>query len=84
MTCPLFDTSKDFAYHKHPKTNTMSDLGYPKHTALSKAAVSNPFKLFTSEAVHLMRQEAFSRVVKEHYTFSNVPGQKHIRGYVPK
>lgn len=80
----LFDPSKHLAYVEPAYIHTMEDLGFPASRGVSPVAVSEPFPLFTGEAVDIMRSEILSKEVQEKYTYSSDIAAKQIRGYAPK
>ena len=80
----------DFNPKKHidftPPANTlsMSDLKLPEGTGVSPFAVSDPFQLFTQEAVQRMRSEIFSKEVLENCKYSSNLAQCQLRGFAAK
>ena len=83
-------STDDFDPKKHidftPPTNilTMSDLKLPEGTGVSPFAVSDPFQLFTQEAVQRMRNEIFSKEVLKNCKYSSNLAQCQLRGYAAK
>ena len=76
-----FDPKKHLHF-KHPaKTYTMKDLSLPQGTGVSPFAVSEPFQLFTEEAVHRMRAEVLSKKVMENCQYSSNLAQCQLRGF---
>lgn len=61
----------------------MEELGYSNDSGVSPIAVSNPFKLFTEEAVQLMRDEVLSDEVQNGYSYTSDIAPKQLRGYAP-
>lgn len=65
-----FDATKhlNFQYPKH--VYTMDELGF-SGVGISSTAVSEPFPLFTEEAIEQMRAEVFSQVVLDECRISS-------------
>jgi hypothetical protein len=80
----LFDPSKHLAYVEPEYIHTMEDLGFPASRGVSPVAVSEPFPLFTEEAIDIMRSEILSQEVQEKYTYTSDIAAKQLRGYAPK
>lgn len=85
----VFDPERHLAFRKEDvektKRLTMTDLGIQSPTAISEIGVSNPFPLFTDEAVEIMRaevlrQEVFDKWSRVSYSCSSDLGCV-IRGY---
>lgn len=83
-------STDDFNPKKHldftPPANilTMNDLKLPEGTGVSPFAVSDPFQLFTEEAVQRMRAEIFSNEVLENCKYSSNLAQCQLRGFAAK
>ena len=83
-------STDDFDPRKHidftPPANilTMSDLKLPEGTGVSPFAVSDPFQLFTPEAVQRMRAEIFRKEVLKNCKYSSNLAQCQLRGYAAK
>ena len=67
-----------------PKVFTMKDLSLPEDTGISPVAVSEPFQLFTPEAIQQMRAEILSKPVWENYQYSSNLSQCQLRGFAPE
>jgi hypothetical protein len=78
--CP--ETHLSFA--QSPKTLTLSDLGLPDDVGISPVGVSDPFPLFTEEAIRIMRSELFTTEVWENCMHSTEFASCQIRGHSPK
>lgn len=76
-----FDPKRHMAFKIPSKTLTMEDLGYPDDTGVSPVACSEPFQLFTPEAIQAMRAEIFKPEVREKCTYSSNIGACQLRGY---
>lgn len=79
-----FNPKKHIDYEPPSKTWSMSDLKLPEGTGVSSFAVSEPFKLFTQEAVQRMRAEISQKEVWENHQFSSNLAQCQLRGYAAK
>ena len=79
-----FNASKHLAFKKPPKVWSMKDLGLPENTGISPVAVSEPFPLFTQEAVMRMRQEALSAEVLQNCKYSSKLAHCQLRGFANK
>jgi hypothetical protein len=80
----LFDPSKHLAYVEPDYIHTMEDIGFPASRGVSPVAVSEPFSLFTAEAIDIMRNEILAKEVQEKYTYTSDIAAKQLRGYAPK
>ena len=76
----VFDPKKHVAFTEMPKTISMSDIKL-KDSPISGVAVSEPFKLFNSQAVENMRQEIFKPEVMDNYKYSSNLAAAQLRGY---
>ena len=65
-----FDAKKHLQFIPPSKVYSMNDIKL-KNSPLSSFAVSEPFQLFTLEAVERMREEIFKPVVLENYKYSS-------------
>ncbi|OJD32357.1 ubiquitin-conjugating enzyme e2 [Diplodia corticola] len=79
-----FNPSKHLGYKEPEQIWSMEDIGYSKDRGVSPIAVSQPFQLFTEEAVHEMRREIFKPEVLEHCKYSSNIAACQLRGYAPK
>jgi hypothetical protein len=63
----------------------MKDLGFAEDVGVSPVAVSQPFQLFSKEAVQQMRNEILfnPKVIEECSHRSNIAASQ-VRGYVTK
>lgn len=76
-----FSPMKHLDFKSPVKTYTMKDLNLPEGTGVSPFAVSEPFSLFTPEAVHRMRAEVLSNEVMENCQYSSNLAQCQLRGF---
>jgi len=79
-----FNPKKHIDFIPPSKTYTMSDLNLPDDTGVSTFAVSEPFHLFTAEAIHRMRAEVLSKEVWESCQYSSNLAQCQLRGFAPQ
>jgi hypothetical protein len=80
----LFHPSKHLVYEEPKYIHTMEDIGYPATNGVSPIAVSEPFRLFSEEAVDNMRAEVLDEEVQAKYSYTSDIAPKQIRGYAPK
>jgi hypothetical protein len=80
----LFIPSKHLSYEEPKYVHTMEDIGYSATSGVSPIAVSEPFRLFSEEAVDVMRKEISSKEVMEGYSYTSDIAPKQLRGYAPK
>ncbi|KAL2411211.1 hypothetical protein ABEF91_000506 [Exophiala dermatitidis] len=79
----VFDPAKHLNF-KHPeRVWTMEEIGMAKK-GVSPIAVSEPFPLFTEEAVQQMRAEVLSKPVLENCKYSSNLAQSQLRGFAPE
>lgn len=79
-----FSPAKHLAFEQMPRVHTMKELGFSETIGVSPIAVSEPFRLFTEEAVMRMRQEVLSPEVFEHCQYSSNLAQCYLRGFANK
>jgi hypothetical protein len=79
-----FDPSKHLKYNPPSKTYTMKELGYSNSRGVSPIGVSEPFPLFSEEAIRQMRVEVLSDRVWTHYRYSSNLAQCQLRGFAPE
>ncbi|KAF2876508.1 hypothetical protein BDV95DRAFT_483811 [Massariosphaeria phaeospora] len=79
-----FDAQKHLAYTTPPQVIMMKDIGYAEDTGVSPVAVSQPFQLFSPEAIQQMRTEIFKPEVMSNCAYSSNIAACQIRGYAPK
>ncbi|KAI1369230.1 hypothetical protein F5Y08DRAFT_148161 [Xylaria arbuscula] len=80
----VFTPSKHLAFKEMPKVHTMKELGFSETIGVSPIAVSEPFQLFTDEAVMQMRREALSPDVFENCQYSSNLAHCYLRGFANK
>ncbi|KAF2474733.1 uncharacterized protein BDR25DRAFT_384101 [Lindgomyces ingoldianus] len=79
-----FDPKKHLAYTPPSQIVMMKDIGYPEDVGVSPVAVSQPFQLFSHEAIEHMRMEIFKPEVTEHCSYSSNIAACQLRGYASK
>lgn len=80
-----FDPAKHLAIEEPTWIKTMSDFGFDdEKDGISKVAVSSPFRLFTEEAIRLMRNDVLSAPVQENCVYSWDRAPYTVRGFAPK
>jgi hypothetical protein len=75
---PDFDPARHLVRAFPEKKMSMQELGF-EDKGVSPVAVSEPFQLFTPEAVDRMRDEIFC--VPDKYKFSSNIAKSQLRGY---
>lgn len=79
-----FNPKKHLAFKTPEEIIRMSDIGYPEDAGVSPIAVSQPFRLFSREAVEQMRAEVFNPTVMENCAFRSNLAACQVRGYCPQ
>ncbi|WQF77311.1 hypothetical protein CDEST_02325 [Colletotrichum destructivum] len=79
-----FNPDKHLAFVDDPKKLTLQDLSLPGDVGISPVACSEPFPLFTQEAIQNMRQEIFTTEVWENCLHSTQFAPCQLRGHCPK
>ena len=77
-----FDPSRHLNFKPPGKIITMSDIGFDEF-GISPNAVSEPFSLFTREAIQQMRAELFSDEVLRDCQFASTFNKNMVRGMGP-
>jgi hypothetical protein len=76
-----FNPSKHLEFSPPSKVYTMRELGYPDSRGVSPIGVSEPFPLFTEDAVKQMREEVLCDEVWAQYQYSSNLAKCQLRGY---
>ncbi|TGO28963.1 hypothetical protein BPAE_0020g00080 [Botrytis paeoniae] len=79
----LFKPETHLQYEEPSYIHTMEEIGYSATSGVSPIAVSEPFRLFSEEAVNVMREEIFDKEVQEKYSYTSDIAPKQLRGYAP-
>lgn len=75
-----FDPKKHLNFVPPEKVWTMKELGF-EDIGVSKNAVSQPFSLFTEEAIKQMRAEVLSKPVFDNCLYSSNLATSTLRGF---
>lgn len=76
-----FDPERHIAYRKPPEILTMKDIGFAEDVGISPVAVTQPFQLFTPEAIKIMRSEIIQPEVKANHHYASNIASAQLRGY---
>lgn len=79
----LFKPSEHLQYEEPIRVHTMEDIGFPASNGVSPVAVSEPFRLFSEDAVNIMRAEILDPEVQAKYSYTSDIAPRQIRGYAP-
>lgn len=79
-----FDPKKHLAYESPEQVIMMKDIGYGEDTGISPVAVSQPFRLFSTEAVQKFRDEVLNQEVLNNCMVKSTLAACQVRGYVTK
>lgn len=79
-----FDPIKHLNFVEEPSMLSLKDLSLPEDLGISPVAVSQPFPLFSEEAIRLMREEIFTNEVWDNCLHSTDFAQCQLRGHSPK
>ena len=80
----VFDPEKHLVFTSPSKVHTMKELGYRDDVGVSPIGVSEPFPLFSDEAIKQMRSEVLSEEVWNRYRYSSNLAQCQLRGFAPE
>ncbi|KAL2064752.1 hypothetical protein VTL71DRAFT_3890 [Oculimacula yallundae] len=80
----LFQPISHLAFEEPKHVHTMEELGFSANSGVSPVAVSDPFPLFSEEAIDIMRKEILDPEVLEKYSYTSDIAPRQIRGYAPK
>ena len=78
-----FDPSKHLKFKAPEKIWSMEEIGLADK-GVSPVAVSEPFSLFTEEAIQQMRAEILSKPVFENCKYKSNIAQFQLRGFAPE
>ena len=78
-----FDAEKHLKYAPPSKVHTMKEIGLAD-VGISPIAVSEPFPLFSEEAVKQIRAEVLSKDVWTNCQYSSNLAQCQLRGFCPE
>ncbi|MCJ1307897.1 hypothetical protein MMC25_001545 [Agyrium rufum] len=77
----VFDPSQHLSFKAPSRVYTMDDIHLPRDTGVSTFAVSEPFPLFTTEAIKRMRSEVLTEKVFANCKYSSNLSQCQLRGF---
>ena len=80
----VFDATKHIDFVPPSRVHTMQDLNFPESAGVSPVAVSEPFHLFTPDAIHQMRAEVLSSKVWDNCQYSSNLAQCQLRGFASR
>jgi hypothetical protein len=83
-TAVCFDSKKHLSFVPPTDIIKMTDLGYAEDCGISPVAVSQPFQLFSQEAIKQMRSEIFKSEVMKSCSYRSNIAASQVRGYAPK
>lgn len=78
-----FDAEIHLNFEPPAKIHTMKELGFGDK-GISPIAVSEPFQLFTTDAIKQMRSEVLSKPVWENCKYSSNLAHCQLRGFAPQ
>ena len=79
-----FDPKEHLAFEEPENIIMMKDIGYSKDTGISPVAVSQPFRLFSTDAVQKFRDEVLCDQVLANCLYKSNLAACQVRGYAPK
>jgi hypothetical protein len=79
-----FDLDKHLEYESPSKVFTMKDIDLPEDIGISPVAASEPFSLFSKDAVEAFRQEIFADDVWKNCAKTSDLAACQLRGHAPK
>lgn len=79
-----FDPARHLAFEAPKHVLMMTDIGYTEDTGISSVAVSDPFRLFSTEAVQKFRDECLNDDVFATCAVKSNIAACQLRGYAPK
>jgi hypothetical protein len=81
---PIFNSSRHLNFSPPSRILSLEDIGLSENVGISPVAVSEPFPLFTQEAISIMRSEIFTNEVWENCLISTEFAGCQLRGHCPK
>ncbi|KAJ4387447.1 hypothetical protein N0V93_008039 [Gnomoniopsis smithogilvyi] len=79
-----FDPSRHLRFAPPSKIHSMEELGFDRDIGVSPVAVSEPFPLFSQEAVARFREEVLSDEVRNNFKVSSNLAHCQLRGFADK
>lgn len=80
----VFDPKQHLTFEPPEHIHMMTDIGYSENLGISPVASSQPFRLFSNEAIQKFRDEIFQPEVMEKCGYSGSLGACYLRGYAAK
>jgi hypothetical protein len=81
---PRFDPNRHITFEEPSDILMMKDIGYAEDVGVSPVAVTQPFQLFSPEAIRIMRSEIARPEVKEDHHYASNIANSQLRGYARK
>lgn len=78
-----FSPKKHLAYESPKHIHMMEDIDLPAKLGVSPVAISEPFQLFSPEAIDIMRAEVLSKEVDDKFSYTSDIAPKQLRGFAP-
>lgn len=79
-----FDPREHLTYEQPEGVIMMEDIGYSADTGVSPVAVSQPFRLFSTECIQRFRDEVLSDQVMQNCLYKSNLAACQLRGYATK
>ena len=79
----IFEPTEHLNFQGIPRIHTMEEIALP-NVGISDVAVSEPFELFTEEAIKQMRAEILSEPVLKNCKYSSNLAHSQLRGFAPE
>jgi hypothetical protein len=79
-----FDPKKHIVFQEPSDILMMKDIGFADNVGVSPVAVTQPFQLFSSEAIRIMRSEIDKPEVKKGHRYASNIASNQLRGYARK
>ena len=83
-TKTIFDPEQHLGFTEYPETLSLKDIGRSETAGISPVAVSQPFVLFSEDAVRVMRNEMFTNEIWDNCVYSTDFAGCQLRGICPK
>ena len=79
-----FDPREHLTYEQPEGVVMMEDIGYSANTGVSPVAVSQPFRLFSTECIQKFRDEVLTDEVMKNCLYQSNLAACQLRGYATK
>ncbi|KAK1974017.1 hypothetical protein LZ30DRAFT_641053 [Colletotrichum cereale] len=77
----MFDPNKHLTFRKPSTVYTWTSLGFSRDRGTSSFCAAEPFQLFSSEAIQLMRNEVLNQETLEKFCYSDNNTPMSMRGF---